>query len=68
MRNTLTRKTLGAMALLGAGLLLAVGCKSTPDLTQANALALIQAKYDQTPPAGINITVSDLGMRQGIVA
>ena len=68
MRNTLKRKTLGAMALLGAGLFLAVGCKSTPELTQANALALIQAKYDQAPPAGINFTVSDLGMRQGIVA
>jgi len=64
----LKRKTLGAMALLGAGLLLAVGCKSTPELTKANALAMIQAKYDQTPPVGINITVSDLGMRQGIVA
>jgi hypothetical protein len=29
---------------------------------------MIQAKYDQTPPAGANITVDDLGMRQGITA
>jgi hypothetical protein len=26
---------------------------------------LIQAKYDQTPPVGANITVDDLGMRMG---
>ncbi len=48
---------------MGVGLLL-TGCK--PDLTQANALAMIQAKYDQLPAAGINITVDKQGMGQGI--
>ena len=52
---------------MGAGMLLA-GCKSAPDLTQADALAMIQAKYDQTPAAGANITVNGLGMRQGVTA
>ncbi|HLY43324.1 MAG TPA: hypothetical protein VKR52_19085 [Terracidiphilus sp.] len=60
-------KTLAVAALLGTGLMLA-GCKSAPELTQQQALALIQAKYDQTPAAGANILVSDLGMRQGITA
>jgi hypothetical protein len=58
---------LGALAILGAGLLLA-GCKSAPDLTAAQAQALIQAHYDALPAAGTNITVDDLGMRQGVTA
>jgi hypothetical protein len=37
-------------------------------LTAAQAQALIQAKYDATPAVGANITVDDLGMRQGITA
>lgn len=65
MRNALHFKVLGAVALLGAGLLVA-GCKSAPDLTETQALALIQAKYDQAPPAGIVITVDKLGMKMGI--
>jgi hypothetical protein len=58
---------LGAIALLGAGMAF-TGCKSAPDLTQTQALALIQAKYDQTPPAGIDIIVNNDGMVQGAVA
>jgi len=50
---------------MGVGLML-TGCK--PDLTQANALAMIQAKYDQTPAAPINITVDKQGLGQGITA
>ncbi len=56
-----------ALTILGAGLWLS-GCKSAPELTQANAQALIQAKYDQTPPVGVSIRVDDLGMRQGVTA
>jgi hypothetical protein len=52
---------------MGAGLLLA-GCKSAPELTAAQAQALIQAKYDQTPAAGASIAVDDLGMRMGATA
>jgi hypothetical protein len=58
-------KTLVALISLGAGLVV-VGCKSAPELTSAQALALVQAKYDQTDPVGVNILVNDLGMRQGI--
>ncbi len=57
-------KALGAMALLGVGMVF-TGCKSAPDLTQSQALTLIQAKYDQTAPVGADIVVNDLGMRQG---
>lgn len=64
MRNTLYLKTLTAVVLLG-GLFMA-GCKSAPELTQTQALALIQSSYDQAAPAGANILVNDLGMRQGI--
>lgn len=65
MRNALHFKVLGAVALLGASLFVA-GCKSAPELTQTQALAMIQAKYDQAPPAGIVITVDKLGMKMGI--
>jgi hypothetical protein len=58
---------LGTVALLGAGLVL-TGCKSAPELTAANAQALIQAKYDQDPAVGAAITITDLGMQQGHTA
>lgn len=67
MKNDLKMYLLGAAVVLGAGLWLS-GCKHAPELTQANALALIQAKYDQTPAVGANITVDDLGMREGLAA
>jgi hypothetical protein len=49
---------------MGAGLLF-TGCKSAPELTAAQAQAMIQAKYDQAPAVGANIAVDDLGMRMG---
>jgi hypothetical protein len=67
VKNALNLKVFVALALMGAGLLL-TGCKPAPELTQANAQALIQAKYDQAPAVGANITVYDLGMRQGATA
>ena len=67
MKNAGRVQAIGTMALLAAGLWLQ-GCKSTPELTQSDAQALIQAKYDQTPPAGATITIDDLGMRQGVTA
>ena len=50
-------KTLGALFLMGS-VLSAAGCKSAPELTSAQALALVQAKYDQTPAVGVNILVN----------
>jgi len=67
VKNSLKVKALGVVALLGAGLLM-TSCKSAPDLTAANAQALIQAKYDADPAVGAAITVDDLGMRQGATA
>jgi hypothetical protein len=43
-------------------------CKSAPELTAAQAQSLIQAKYDQDPAVGAPITITDLGMRQGVTA
>ena len=67
VKNALKLKSFGVLALVGAGLIFA-GCKSAPELTQANALAMIQAKYDQTPPAGYDVVVDDNGMGEGVVA
>ncbi len=67
MKNAGKIHILGALALLGVGLL-AAGCKSAPPLAQADALSMIQAKYDQSPPVNTDIVVSDLGMRQGVTA
>jgi hypothetical protein len=58
-------RVFGAVALLGAGMLL-VGCKSVPELTQANALALIQAKYDAAPATGATIMLDKNGIGMGI--
>jgi hypothetical protein len=55
------------LVLLGAGILIA-GCKSAPDLSQAQALTMIQARYDQSPAEPVSITVNDTGMQQGITA
>jgi hypothetical protein len=67
VKNAINMKVLGAAVLLGGGLLLA-GCKTVPELTAANAQALIQAKYDATPAAGASITLNDLGLRQAVTA
>ena len=67
MKNLMKMSAFGALAFLGAGLLL-TGCKSGPEMSQANALSLIQAKYDQTPAAGANILVNELGLAQGVTA
>jgi len=67
VKNTLNLKVLAVAAALGAGLLLS-GCKSAPELTAAQAQALIQAKYDAAPAVGANIVIDDAGMQQGVHA
>jgi hypothetical protein len=63
----LTWKTL-AVVVLGISGLIVTGCKSAPDLTPTQALALVQAKYDQMAPVGTNILVNDPGMLSGATA
>lgn len=67
MKSSLQLRSFVCLAAVSAGLVVA-GCKSTPDLTASNAQALIQAKYDAQPAAGVNVRVDDLGMRQGLDA
>ncbi|MGO9339796.1 MAG: hypothetical protein ACLPY1_20035 [Terracidiphilus sp.] len=67
MKKSRNRKVLSFVALLSAGLFFA-GCKSAPELTATEAQALIQAKYDQSPPQGASITLHDLGMKKGVAA
>lgn len=67
MKNAGNLRIAGAIALLGAGLI-AAGCKSAPPLTQKQAQSMIQAKYDQSAPAPITITLTDPGMVQGVTA
>jgi hypothetical protein len=57
----------GVLGFLGAGLLLS-GCKSAPELTKANALALIQAKYDKDAAAGVPVAVDVQGLKDGVQA
>jgi hypothetical protein len=67
VRSMLNWKALGVV-LLGCSGLVVAGCKSAPDLTPTQALALVQAKYDQTAPVPTTILVNDEGMRAGITA
>jgi hypothetical protein len=67
VKNAVKLQALATLVLLGAGSFLA-GCKSAPDLTQAQAMTMIQAKYDQDPGIVFNIAVDDRGMQQGVHA
>ncbi len=67
MKNAVKLQVLGVLVSLASGLWMA-GCKSAPDLTQAQALTMIQAKYDQTAAAPVSVTVNDTGMQQGVTA
>lgn len=67
MKSAGNLRSLAALAFLGMGLL-AGGCKSAPDLSQADALSMIQANYSQAAPVNADIVVNDLGMREGITA
>ena len=60
-------KTLGVVAVLGVGMVVA-GCKSAPELSKDQALKMVQDKYDQTAPVGVNILVNDAGMQQAAKA
>ena len=67
VKNARKLLALGIMGIVGAGLLMA-GCKSTPELTQAEAQAMIQAKYDQMTPKGAIILVDEQGLQRGVTA
>jgi hypothetical protein len=67
VRSRLQLKVLSAAALLCAGMVLA-GCKSAPELTEKQALELIQANYNAAAPQGISIMVNNDGMVQGALA
>ncbi|MBS1802495.1 MAG: hypothetical protein JST28_03975 [Acidobacteria bacterium] len=60
-------KTLGVVAVVGTELVVA-GCKSAPELGKDQALKMVQDKYDQTAPVGVNILVNDAGMQQAAKA
>jgi hypothetical protein len=63
LRNT--AKILGILAIFTTVVFVG-GCKSAPPLSQTDALALIQAKYDQTPPQPFTLVLGDTGMQQGV--
>ena len=67
MKNTVKLQVFGALVFLVTGSWIA-GCKSAPDLTQAQALTMIQARYDQTPAVPASIVVNITGMVQGVTA
>lgn len=53
------------MVLLSAGWVLG-GCKSVPPLSNQQAKAMIQAKYDQAAPTPITMTLRDDSIVQGV--
>ncbi len=65
VKNAAKMIVLGTLSFLGAGLLLS-GCKSAPELTAAQAQALIQAKYDAMPATGAIIAVDEQGLARGV--
>ena len=67
MKNAVKMNVLLSLAMMGIGMVVA-GCKSAPELTQAQALTMIQAKYDATPAVGANIIVNNDAMVQGATA
>jgi hypothetical protein len=44
------------------------GCKSAPELTKADAQAMIQAKYDQAAAVPATIAVDEKGLARGVTA
>jgi len=62
VRKTAILSALGFCALLGMGVV-TTGCK--PDLPAASAQSMIQAEYDHRPAASVNITIDEVGLRQG---
>ncbi len=67
MKSAVKIPAFAALVLLGAGAFLA-GCKSAPDLTQDQARAMIQAKYDKDPGSAFQIMIDDSGMQLGVQA
>jgi len=67
VKNALKIQALAALVLLGPGGFLA-GCKSAPELTQDQAKAMVQAKYDSDPSTVFNIAVDDRAMQRGVHA
>jgi hypothetical protein len=67
VKNAAKSQFMRLLVIVASGIWMA-GCKSAPELTQAQALTMIQAKYDQTPAVPANITVNDTGMGQGVTA
>jgi hypothetical protein len=67
VRNVGKFGIVGALAVVSVGVL-GIGCKSAPQLTQADATSMIQSNYTQSQPVTTDIVVDDLGMRQGVTA
>jgi hypothetical protein len=67
VKHWVTAGRLGPTMVACAGMLVA-GCKQAPELSQADATAMIQANYAQAAPVPATIVIGDLGMRQGIEA
>lgn len=67
MKNTVKMQVFGVLVLFAAAWWLAA-CKSAPQLTKDQALAMIEAKYAQGPSTPFAISVDDRGMQQGVSA
>lgn len=67
VKSALRIHALAVLALLSVGGF-ATGCKLAPDLTQDQAKAMLQAKYDKDSSTAFSIAVDDAGMQRGVDA
>jgi hypothetical protein len=67
VKHAVKMYALMSLASLGLGLSM-TACKSAPPLTDDQAKAMIQAKYDTDAATGASITIDNAGMVQGATA
>ena len=67
MKSLMKLQLWGAVLAMGA-VMAVTGCKSAPELSQADAQKLIQAYNDQQPPIPTHIYVDYTGLKQGVDA
>ncbi len=65
MKRAFEFRVWGALLVVG---LVVTGCKSAPELSQADAQKMIQAYFDQQPPDPVHVYVDYTGLKQGVDA
>jgi hypothetical protein len=67
VKNAVKIRALMILAFAALAIMV-TACKSAPDLSQNDALSMIQANYNSAQPAGLDIVVDGNGIVQGATA